>query len=76
MKKTKALFCTILLSTVLVGNVFATGPSGTGVLNFLTDAIAGVMSLFDAGGGSCPLRQCTNCRPVDRDENGNCRPRE
>lgn len=76
MKNLKALVVTLLLSIVLVGNAFATGPSGSGVWTFFADTVESVMSFFRSG-ESCPLRQCTNCRPTEqRDENGNCRPRD
>lgn len=75
MKKLKALVGTLFLSIMLVGNVFATGPSGSGVWAFFADSFDSVMYFFREG-ESCPLRQCTNCRPTERDENGNCRPRD
>lgn len=73
MKKLKVLLCMTLLSLVLVGNAFASGSSGGGVFSFLAYAVEQVVALLD---DPCPLRQCTNCRPTERDENGNCRPRD
>lgn len=74
MKKLKTTACALLLSTVLVGNVFATSSSGAGAWSLLTFAVNGVASFF-TGGGSCPIRQCTHCRPTEEpDEDGNCRP--
>lgn len=74
MKKLKTMAGALLLSTMLVGNVFATGSSVTGVWSLLTFAMDGVASFFREG-GSCPVRQCTHCRPNEEpDEDGNCRP--
>lgn len=74
MKKLKTIACALLLSAMLVGNVFATGSSGAAVWSFLTYAVDGVAAFF-SGGGSCPIRQCTHCRPSEEpDEDGNCRP--
>jgi hypothetical protein len=75
MKKLKAFVCVVLLSMMLVGNASANDPTGGSVLSFFTYAVEQVVSFLDAG-SSCPIRQCTNCRPTERDENGNCRPRD
>ena len=77
MKKTKSLFFTMLLSTCLVGNVFAGGvatTTGTGFISFFSDAVNAVVSFFR--GNECPPRQCTTCKPGgDNDPNDpNCRP--
>lgn len=75
MKKPQSVFCTILLSTILVGNVFAGGGAvGMSTFGFLGNVIDAVALFLRAD--SCPVRQCQNCRPTERDENGNCRPRE
>lgn len=74
MKKRQSFFCIALLSTILVGNVFAGNTAGTSVFRFLDNIVNAVASLMSSD--SCPLRQCQNCRPTERDENGNCRPRE
>lgn len=74
MKKLKVLLCMTLLSLVFVGNAFASGSSGGGVFSFLAYAAERVVALLK--GDPCPLRQCTNCRPTEKDENGNCRPRD
>lgn len=72
MKKIKSIFCVALLSTLLVGNVFASGTVGIGAFSVLGNVVSAVVSLF--GGTDCPPRQCTHCRPDQRDENGDCRP--
>ena len=76
MKKLKALFCAIVLSTCLVGNVFAGGvatTTGAGFFSFFSDAVNAVVSLFSRE--DCPPRQCTTCRPGGGNENDpNCRP--
>lgn len=73
MKKRQSFFCVALLSTILVGNAFASPLIGAPVFGLLDTAVSAVVSfLRDA----CPVRQCQDCRPTERDENGNCRPRE
>ncbi len=76
MKKLKSIFCAMLLSTCLVGNVFAGGntATGTGFFSFFSDAVNAVASFFR--GNECPPRQCTTCKPGgDNDPNDpNCRP--
>jgi len=76
MKKLKALFCAIVLSTCLVGNVFAGGvatTTGAGFFSFFSDAANAVVSFFSRE--DCPPRQCTTCRPGGGNENDpNCRP--
>lgn len=74
MKKLQSVFCICLLSTILVGNAFAGTSLSGSVYSFFGDIINAVVEL--ASTDSCPLRQCQNCRPTERDENGNCRPRE
>lgn len=74
MKKLKALFCIALLSTCLVGNVFAGGTTttGAGFFSFFSDAVNAVVSFFR---DECPPRQCQNCKPGGSDPNDpNCRP--
>lgn len=73
MKKLQSVVCIVLLSTVLVGNVFAGGSLSASVNTFFADIINAVVQLV--GTDSCPLRQCQNCRPTEGDDNGNCRPR-
>lgn len=74
MKKLKALFCAMLLSTCLVGNVFAGDTTtSTGYFSFFSDAVNAVVSYFR--GNECPPRQCTTCKPGDKND-PNCRPTE
>ncbi len=76
MKKTKSICCTVLLSTVLVGNVFAGDFTGYGVFGFFDKAINAVVSMLRAG-DPCEGRLCTNCKPgTGGNESGNCRPTE
>lgn len=72
MKKLQSVLCTALLSTVLVGNVLAGSTVGP-VYSFMDTIIYAVASLMS--GGDCPPRQCQNCRPTEKDENGDCRPK-
>ncbi|MGH9947088.1 MAG: hypothetical protein ACRD6X_07820 [Pyrinomonadaceae bacterium] len=78
MKKLKPLLLTLVLSTLLTGNLLANGAGyqgGAAVQGLLEYAFGQALMLLR--GDSCPLRQCTNCRPNDEmDDNGNCRPRE
>jgi hypothetical protein len=78
MKKIKALFCAILLSTCLAGNVFAGGTTSSGsFFSFFTEAMNAVVSFFR--GDNCPPRQCQTCRPPNEggdDNDPNCRPRD
>ena len=72
MNKIKSMLCVALLSTLLVGNVFAGDTVGIGAFSIFGNVVSAVASLF--GGNDCPPRQCTHCRPDQRDENGDCRP--
>ncbi len=72
MKKTKSIFCTVLLSTVLVGNVFAGDFTGYGVWGFFDSVMNTVVLLIRDGG--CERRQCQTCRPIEEGGEGNCRP--
>lgn len=72
MKKIKSILCVALLSIFLVGNVFAGNTGGNGFFDFFGRMVSAVMSLV--GDDNCTPRQCTNCRPEQRDEDGNCRP--
>lgn len=75
MKKRQSFFCIALLSTVLVGNVFAGPVVSTSVFGVLGTVIDATVAFLR--GDSCPVRQCQDCRPNEvPDENGNCRPRE
>lgn len=74
MKKSKIVVCTILLSTVMVGNVFASSFTTAGVLS-LFDGIINALVSAAREPETCPLRFCTNCKPGTNDDgNGNCRP--
>ncbi len=77
MKKLKSLFCAIVLSTCLVGNVFAGGvatTTGAGFFSFFSDAVNAVGSLLSRE--DCPPRQCTTCRPGGNNNDPICRPTE
>lgn len=72
MKKFKSLFCAVLLSTCLVGNVFAGGTTtGNGFFSFFSEAVNAVVSFFR---DECPPRQCTTCKPGGDNNDPNCRP--
>jgi len=74
MKKIKAILCAMLLSTCLVGNVFAADTTGSnGFFSFFSNAMNAVVSFFSAD--NCPPRQCQTCRPTeDGDNDPICRP--
>ncbi len=75
MKKIKSLFCMLVLSTCLVGNVFAGDfVAGYGVFSFFDSVINAVVS-YARGADDCPTRVCTTCRPKT-DGGDNCRPTE
>lgn len=64
----------MLLSTVLVGNVFAGDFTGYKVFSIFGDVINAVVSIFERD--PCEGRVCTNCKPNGSAEPGNCRPTE
>jgi len=70
MKKLRSIILITVLSTTLVGNVFAGGPVGTGY--FFDLAVSAALSLFSSGtdDDNCPVRTCGGCRPGGPD----CRP--
>lgn len=81
MKKIKSLGLMLVLSIVMVGNIFATGPVIAGTAGaapgLFTLVLEQVLSAF--GGESCPFRICQNCRPNGEggdNGNGDCRPRD
>ena len=74
MKKVRTVLLMLVFSTALVGNVFASGAATASVLDLFSGVVEYTLSLFVDD--SCPVRQCTNCRPLNIDENGNCRPRD
>jgi hypothetical protein len=71
MKKMKSLFCVALLSSVLVGNVFAGDSTTSGVLGFF-DNFMNTVVVYLSGGSNCEVRQCQTCKPGGDD--GNCKP--
>lgn len=74
MKKIKALIGMLLLSTVLVGNVFAGGFTTIGVFGFFDSIIDAIVEMARSA-DDCPVRICTNCKPGTKDDgNGNCKP--
>lgn len=75
MKKIKSLFCMLVLSTCLVGNVFAGDTAGFGVFSFFDSVINAVVTYISAP-DDCPPRQCQNCKPKEEGGNGNCRPND
>ena len=76
MKKIKSILCIALLSTFLVGTVFAGNTTGgNGIFDFFGKMAGAVYSMvFSAE--ACRPRECQNCRPDQRDDDGNCRPTE
>lgn len=72
MKKMKSIFCAMLLSTCLAGNVFAGNTTtGSGFFSFFSEAVNAVVSYFR---NECPPRQCQTCKPGGDNDNDNCRP--
>lgn len=74
MKKVRAILLMTVVSITFASNVFASGAATASVLDLFSGLVEYTVSLLRDD--SCPLRQCTNCRPTERDENGNCRPRD
>ena len=76
MKRIKTLLLGMALTTLLAGNIFATGAVLPATSSIVSYALTALLSL--AGGPDhCPLRQCTNCKPNNEGgDNGNvdCRP--
>ncbi|MGH9949266.1 MAG: hypothetical protein ACRD6X_19005 [Pyrinomonadaceae bacterium] len=75
MKKLRPLLFTLLLSSLLAGNIFAIGPilpGSPGASSLFSFALEQVMTFLRDS--DCPTRQCGDCRPNTRDENGDCRP--
>ena len=77
MKRLKTFAIAIALTTVLAGNIFATGgavSTATLPTSLLTYAVTVVLAMFGAD-DQCPLRQCTNCKPNNgNNDGGDCRP--
>lgn len=76
MKKIRLISCTVMLGTILAGNVFATSTISTGsIISGLFTSIVVSVELFLRGNDeNCRPRQCTSCKPNERDDDGNCRP--
>lgn len=78
MKKIRTTICTMLLTTLLAGNILANTSfvAGTAAAtSILSDLVEEVLLLLRDD--NCPPRLCTTCHPNGViDENGNCRPRE
>jgi len=76
MKRTKTLFLALALTTLLTGNIFATGGVLPVTNSIVTAALTALLSLAGSN-EQCPLRQCTTCRPNNEggdNGNGDCRP--
>lgn len=74
MKRTKALLLALTMTTLLAGNIFATGGALPAANSIVTYALTALLSLV-GGNDQCPLRQCTTCRPNNEGgDNGDCRP--
>jgi len=77
MKRLKTFAIAIALTTVLAGNIFATGgtvSTATLPTSLLAYAVTAVLAMFGAD-DQCPLRQCTHCKPnTENSDNGDCRP--
>ena len=74
MKKVKTFLCSLMLSTLLVGNVFAGEFSTAGITGLFQIIINNFLEISKSS-DTCPLRICTNCRPGTTDDgNGNCKP--
>lgn len=63
----------LVLSTCLVGNVFAGDFAGSGIFGFFDNVVNAIVSFARADDG-CPTRQCQTCKPIDQGGNGDCRP--
>jgi len=75
MKKMKSILCVALLSIFLVGNVFAGNTGGNGFFDFFGRMAEAVYAMV-VGADDCRPRDCQNCRPEQKDADGNCRPTE
>lgn len=78
MRKLRITICTLLLTTLLAGNILANTSilAGTAtVTSIFSDLVEEVLLMLRDD--DCPPRLCTTCRPNGViDENGNCRPHE
>ncbi len=77
MKKIKVLFCGMLVSACLAGNIFAADLNGYGVFTFFDITVNAVVSYLSST-DPCEGRICTNCKPNSEvsGDGGNCRPTE
>ncbi len=75
MKKIKSTICIAFLSIFLVGTVFAADTGGNGVFSLFSNMVSVVYRLAGIE-ENCRPRECQNCRPEQRDADGNCRPTE
>lgn len=77
MKKIKSILCVALLSVFLAGNVFAGATTGGNeVFSFFSNMFSAVYSLMSGTDDDCRPRDCQQCRPDQKDNDGNCRPTE
>ena len=76
MKKIKSILCVALLSVFLAGNVFAGDSTGGGIYSFFSSMVSSVYSLMSGTDDDCRPRDCQQCRPDQKDSDGNCRPTE
>ena len=75
MKKVRLISCTVMLSAILAGNTFASGAVSSGfVVSSLLTALVTSVTQFMRADDNCRPRQCTSCKPNERDDDGNCRP--
>jgi hypothetical protein len=77
LKKIKTFLCVALLSVFLAGNVFAGDTTGGGgIYSFFSSMVNAVYSLMSGTDDDCRPRDCQQCRPDQKDSDGNCRPTE
>lgn len=76
MKKLRLILCTVLLSSIFAGNIFASGTAsvGGGVSGLFTALLTTVTQFLRSNDDNCRPRQCTTCKPDELDDDGNCRP--
>ena len=84
MKRKKSILGAVVLSTVLVGNVFASNATtNDGFFSFFDNVTNAVVSFFDEA-EPCEGRQCQPCKPTFASDGttiasaspGNCRPND
>ena len=75
MKKIKSILFVALLSVSLSGNGFAGDTTGSGgIYSFFSSVVDSVYLLLRASDDDCRPRDCQQCRPDQKDSDGNCRP--